>query len=143
VKILFRSLAVAGLAVAFACSDAVAPEDIAGTWTATQFEFTSVANSSVTFDVIGEGGSASLTFNANGTYSITFALGGPPETDSGTYAIDGSRFTLDEGTGDEVSGTIDLSGDTLTLRITQGIEFDFDDDGTDEAATVVIVLTRA
>jgi hypothetical protein len=30
----------------------------------------------------------------------------------------------------------------MTIRLTDGVEFDFDDDGTDESATVVIVLTR-
>jgi hypothetical protein len=134
--------AVIGLATAVACGDSVAPEDIAGDWTATSFVFTSVDDPDLTADIIDLGGSVSLTLNANGTYSITFTLGGVPETDGGTYTIDGSDITLDEGDSDEVSGTIDLSGDTMTIRLTDGVEFDFDDDGTDESATVVIVLTR-
>lgn len=137
-----QALALVGLATAVACGDAVAPEDLAGTWSATSFVFTRVANTSETVDIIGAGGSVSITFNANGTYSITFDVGGEMDTSSGSYAIDGSTLTLDEGTQDEVSGTIDLSGNTLTLRITSGLEFEFNDSGVDEPATLVAVFAR-
>jgi hypothetical protein len=59
----------------------------------------------------------------------------------GTWAIDGSGITLDEET-DPSAGTVELSRNTLTIRITNGPEFDFDD-GTDEPATALMVLTRA
>lgn len=137
-----RTLVLAGFASVLACSDSVAPEDIAGTWDASTFVFTSVANPGTSLDLIDAGYSASLTFNANGTYSISFTEpGGVPDTDNGTYTIDGDTFTLDAGTSDEVSGTISLSGDTMTIRITTGLQFDFGG-GTEEAATAVIVLTR-
>jgi Lipocalin-like domain len=137
-----QTLALVGLATAVACGDAVAPEDIAGTWSATSFVFTRVADTGDTIDIIGAGGSVSITFNANGTYSITFDVDGAPDTSTGSYAIDGSTITLDEGTVDEVSGTIDLSGNTLTLRITSGLEFEFNDSGMDEPATLIAVFTR-
>lgn len=135
-----QALALVGLAGVLACSDAVAPEDIAGDWTATSFVFTSVADPDESVDIIDAGGSLSTTFEADGDYAITYSFAGSTDTDGGTYTIDGDHITLDDGT-DPISGTIELSGDTMTLRLT-GAEFDFDDDGTDDPATVLIVLTR-
>jgi flagellar basal body rod protein FlgF len=137
------ALAGATLLGGAACSDSLAPADVAGTWDATSVVFTSVANPSTNSgNLILLGASLSMTLNANGSASVTTDDGTGPSTDTGTFAIDGSTFTLTLG-GDVSTGTIELSGDTLTVRITTGVEFDFDDDGTDEAATAVIVLTRA
>ncbi len=125
-----------------ACSDSLAPEDVAGTWNATSFVFTSVAAPATNSgNLIAQGASLSLTLNANGTLSITLNDGTGPTTDAGTYAIDGSNLSLTID-GDPSSGTIELNGNTLTIRLTTGIEFDFDDDGVDEPATAVIVLSR-
>jgi hypothetical protein len=134
-----RVLALMGLAAGLACGDAVAPEDVVGDWTATSFVFTSVADPNESVDVIAAGGSLSVTFDADGTYAIAYTFGGSSDTDGGTYTIDGSDITL--GGIDPVSGTIELSGDTMTLELLGG-EFDFDDDGTDDPATIRIVLTR-
>jgi hypothetical protein len=135
-----RTLALIGLATVLACGDAVAPEDIAGTWEATSFVFTSVEDPSESIDVIDAGGSLRVTFDADGTYELSVTFGGSTDTDDGTYTIDGNDITLDN-VDDPISGTIEVSGDTMTLNLT-GAEFDFDEDGTDDPATIVIVLTR-
>lgn len=139
------TLALAGslLLGSAACSDSLAPEDVAGTWDATSLVFTSVAAPATNSgNLIAAGFSLSLTLNASGTASVTIDDGTGPTTDTGTFTIDGSDLTLTLG-GDPSTGTIELNGNTLTVRLTTGVDFDFDDDGVDEAATAVIVLSRA
>jgi hypothetical protein len=133
-----RILMLLGTAVAVACSDAVAPEDIAGTWNATSLVFTSTADPSETFDAVAAGVELSITFGSGGAVSLTVTEGAFTETETGTYTLDGS-LTLD---GEVSSGSVNLSGSTLTLTLTSGVEFDFDDDGTDEPARLVAVLTK-
>jgi flagellar basal body rod protein FlgF len=126
-----------------ACGDSLAPADVAGTWNATSAVFTSVADPSTNSgNVIAQGASLSITLGENGSASLTIDDGSGPDTQSGTFSIDGSNLTLTLD-GDVSTGTIELNGDTLTVRITNGPQFDFDNDGTDEDATVVVILTRA
>lgn len=142
-----RSLAVAlggaTLLVGAACSDSLAPADVAGTWDATSVVFTSVADPSTNSgNVILAGASLSITLGENGSASLTIDDGSGPDTQTGTFSIDGSDLTLTLN-GDVSTGTIELNGDTLTVRINTGAQFDFDNDGTDEDATLVVILTRA
>jgi hypothetical protein len=44
--------------------------------------------------------------------------------------------------GDPASGTIDQNGDTVTINLDTGVEFDFDEDGAYDDATLRIVMTR-
>ena len=54
---------------------------------------------------------------------------------------DGSSIVINI-EGDPASGTIGRGGNRLTIVLTTGVEFDFDDDGTDEPATLRLVLER-
>ena len=140
---LAATLAGAALLGGLACSDSVAPAEVVGTWNATSVVFTSVASPSTNSgNLILQGFSLSITFGADGSASLTSDDGSGPSTDTGTFAISGSNLTLTLN-GDTSTGTIELNGDTLTVRIITGAEFDFNGDGTDEVATVVVVLTRA
>jgi flagellar basal body rod protein FlgF len=135
------ALAGAVLLAGAACSDSLAPSDVAGTWNATSVVFTSVANPSTNSgNVIALGFSLSITLNADGSASVTQDDGSGATTDTGTYTINGSDFSLTTG-GDTSSGTIALNGNTLTVHITTGVTFDFGSG--DEAATVALTLTRA
>jgi hypothetical protein len=136
-----RAVVAAAAVFTLACGDSLAPEDIAGTYEATTMVFTSQADPNTTSDVLAAGYSFTIQFNANGTLETTFAIGGSTDTDSGTYAIDGNDITLDID-GDPATGTIDRSGETLTIVLTTGVEFDFDDNGVDEPATLRLVVER-
>jgi hypothetical protein len=127
---------VAGLA---ACGDStgLTPEDLAGTWDATEMVFTNQADASESVDIIEDGASLTVTVNAAGTVSAVFDDGqGGTDSDSGTLGVDGSTLTIG---GETYSAA--RSGDDLTLTDSTS-EFDFDDDGSDEAATLVIRLVR-
>ncbi len=87
-----------------------------------------------------------LTFTDEGSYAIRTSnlefvqLGGGDftvecngtDTEVGTYILDGTTLTTDEGTTDEIEATIELSGNNLTV-------FGSDDDFGD----VVIVYEKA
>ncbi|MDH4043700.1 MAG: lipocalin family protein [Gemmatimonadota bacterium] len=137
-----RPLALLGIVGAVACSDSLAPTDIAGTWNATSFVFTSVADPTESVDVLDFGVTLSMTFEAGGAVTLRITEGGSTETETGTYTIDGSTFSITT-SGDTSTGTISKSGNTLTLRIDTGVEYDFDDDGTDDPARAVVTLTAA
>ena len=115
---------------------------LAGTWNATSLVFTNNANSSETFDLIADGGSFSITFTAAGGFSGSSTFEGDTDTFSGTFEVQGSNLIISE-TGESGPETIafTLSGNTLTLTLDD--EFDFDDDGFDEPATLTITLQRA
>ncbi len=110
-------------------------EALAGTWNATSVVFTNKANSSETFDLLAAGGSANVTFTAAGEFSGSF-------TDSGgTFVVEGTNLIITN-TGESDSETIafTLSGNTLTLTVDD--EFDFDEDGVDESASLIIVFQK-
>ncbi len=110
-------------------------EALAGTWNATSVVFTNKANSSETFDLVAAGGSANVTFTAAGEFSGSFTdLGG-------TFVVEGTNLIITN-TGESEPETVafTLSGNTLTLTVDD--EFDFDDDGVDESATLIIVFQK-
>jgi len=135
-----RMLAVGTVVAALvACGDStgITAEDLAGTWEATEIVFTNQANTSESVDVVDLGASLTVTVSASGTVSTVFDDGqGGTDSDSGTLSVDGSTLTI----GGETFEA-ERSGDELTLTDATN-EFDFDDDGTDEAANLVIRLVR-
>ena len=67
----------AALILMSACTEGegtgVEPDHLAGTWTSTSFVLTSVANPSMSMDLVAEEGAAlTLVLGADGTYSFTF-----------------------------------------------------------------------
>jgi hypothetical protein len=135
-----RSLiAGAAVAVLVACGDStgITAEDLEGTWEASEIVFTNSANPSETVDLIDIGASLTVTVSASGTVSTVFDNGeGGTDSDSGTLGVDGTTLTIG---GDTFEA--ERSGDVLTLTDATS-EFDFDEDGTDEPATLVVVLVR-
>ena len=131
--------AVAAL-MAAGCSDSTGldVEDLAGTWQAQSVTFTDQAGSAVAVDLIATQGAAfTLTVTADGTASTIFNDGvGSSDSDSGNMSTDGQTLTL---AGDVFVAT--RNGNNLTL-VDSTEEYDFDGDGSDEAATLTIVLQR-
>lgn len=126
-----------------ACGDAtgVQPEDLAGTWRSTTFEFTSKADPSLKADLAAQGVVVTFEIRSDGAITITQTEGGNTSTDSGTISVTGNAVTI-VSNGDPASGTIERDGDTLTLNLTDGPEFDFDGDGSEEPATVLAVFSK-
>ena len=133
------------LVLVLACSDStgIAPEDLAGTWAATSFVFTSPTNAAQSVDWMQLGATLTLTISAEGTFTTTLREpDGTLDTDTGTVSVSGTVLTIAEtGQGSPTSFTAVRDGDTLTLTDTDE-EYDFDDDGTDDPATLRITLSR-
>jgi hypothetical protein len=133
----FAVAAALTLASVTACSDSTSPEELAGTYNVTVFEFTNPDSTAQTVDLVDLGLDVTVTITAAGAFSFTV----DGDTESGTMTIDGSDVTITIG-GDPATGTISQDGDTVTIELDTGVEFDLDDDGTDDPATLRIVMTR-
>jgi len=116
--------------------------DLLGTWVAQSYTFTSVADNTVEFDVIAEGGNLVITLLQTARYQVSETLPGSSGTtsDFDEYAAaDGLFWLMDGGTVDFATYTV--VGNTLTLRFAEAA-WDFDGDDVDEDATLELVLTR-
>ena len=146
-----RHLAISTLALILmiACTDStgvetsVEPDDLAGTWTATSMVLTSVADNTLSIDLVAEeGANVTLVLGADGTYTFTFVSDvEPTENETGTYTVSGSTLTIhptDSTEGPETF-TISRTGDTMTL--TGADDHDFTP-GQWVDVTMVITLTR-
>ena len=98
-----RHLTISALALILmaACTDAtggtgVEPDDLAGTWTSTSFILTSVANPSMSMDLVAEEGAAvTIVLGSDGTYTFTFVSDvEPTEEEAGTYTLAGNIMTI-------------------------------------------------
>jgi hypothetical protein len=117
--------------------------DLAGTWTATKMEYTNKANNSQKVDLVQLGVGMKLTINSSGRYTATLTISGLGElTTAGTITLQGGNLILDDDEeAENQTVAFTLSGNTLTL--TGDDEFDFNDDGTDEPAAVVMVFQKS
>lgn len=121
------------------CGDStgISPEELEGTWTATSIVFTSKDDPSQRVDIITLGASFTMTVDSDGSVSTTFRDGqGGTDSDSGRVLSDGNKLTLAGAT-----FTAERSGAELTIS-DDTEEFDFDNDGSDEPATLVATLIR-
>jgi hypothetical protein len=136
---------VAVLAGALAgCGDSTGVEvaDLAGSYAATKLEFVSVNNPADTVDVFQAGVTVDLEIAENGDFELTVhSPGDADEVDTGTVELDGDKITLQSS--DPSSGTFSLIGDILRLHLTTGVEFDFDNSGTDDPAEANLVFVRS
>jgi hypothetical protein len=125
-----------------ACSDGLAPSELAGTWNATAMQYIDQEDDSrPPVDVIAQGAQFSITFRSDGTLETAFTEGGGTETTSGTYTISGSTIVINDGIAR--GGTIKRDGNTLTIELFSGIEYDFTGDGSLDPADLRLVLVRA
>lgn len=143
-KLKHRTIPLLALTLMGACTDdgatGVAPDDLAGTWTATAMVFSSVADPTTTVDVVTEGAALTLVLNADGTYSFVSVFPGEPDEDeTGTFSVSGDVMTITPTGLDPETFAIFRDGDTLTL--TDSDTFDFGQ-GVEEDALLVITLVR-
>lgn len=128
----------------FACGDSTGlePDDLAGTWIATSAIMTDPAGISPPVDLVTEGIDLTFIVGADGSLEAVITMGTITDTDTGSFTVDGDNVTviLD---GDPSTGTISRSGNTLTMDLTTGIEWDFDGDNLDEPATLALVMVRS
>lgn len=130
-------------AMAVACSDDTGPSEgeLTGSWLATKVELVSVANPATKIDLVALGATVRLVLAASNTYTLTLIVPGEPqEVQTGTWSASKDVLTLSDSDGDQ-QFDMSLNGNTLILTGASG-EFDFNDDGVDEAATVNVTLVR-
>jgi hypothetical protein len=119
--------------LAASCGDATGLDVQAESYT-----FSDQSGAAASVELIATQGAAyTLTVTADGTASTIFNDGvGGSSSDSGTMSSDGRTLTL---AGDVFVAS--RSGNTLTL-VDSDEEYDFGGDGSDDPATLTIVLQR-
>ncbi|WP_188369241.1 hypothetical protein [Muriicola marianensis] len=129
------------------CGPSYCISDLAGTWNATELTFSACSGEGF-FDLIAEGGSASLVIQTNGRFTLTVTFPDGSETFTGRMYFEDSTFfaiQFDEDPPDDPT----YFGDTLsgnTFRLNGGpetAEFDFNDDGNDECASVDLTVVKS
>lgn len=129
--------------------------ELQGTWDATEYVLTFCGQGTIpnpsSFDVIAEGGSATLTVQSNGRFTLNAMIMYEgqtfPETASGTiYFEDGEFFAIqfdDDEPNDPTYFGDTLSGNTFRLNSGSVVaEWDFDGDENDEEACINLTFVR-
>ncbi|MGI9546146.1 MAG: hypothetical protein ACR2MM_02830 [Flavobacteriaceae bacterium] len=126
--------------------------DLVGTWNATDLVFTYSGDAPIPdpsfYDLIAEGGTASVTVQSNGRFTLTVNPAGfNSETFSGLmYFEDGEFFAIqfdDDPPDDPTYFGESLVGDIFTLNGgPDTAEWDFDDDGNDDPASVFLRFVK-
>jgi hypothetical protein len=135
------------LIMATACSDSTGVEtaDLLGEWEAQSMVMSSVEDPTMTVDLMELGADVTVTFTADATYTVFETESDGYEDESGTYTVSGSVLTtveMVEGqAGDSEEMAIVLNGNSMTLTMSD--IFDFNDDGTETPAVLVIGFTRS
>ena len=122
----------------------VEPDDLAGTWTATAMVFTSVADPTLSVDIVAVDGAAlTIVLVADATYTFAFTSPvEPSENLDGAYEVTGTTLTFSpSGTGSPEPYTLVRDGDTMTLTDAADA-YVFTPQGAEESATLVITLAR-
>ena len=144
-----RGLAlVAAIAAGAACSGdggggGLSPTAITGTWQLTKVLFVSQANPQQSVDLIAQGGTATLTLDPGYTFTIVINMPAvPPDTLAGTWSLSGDLLTMipDWFIGN-MQFTVTVAGQTLKLAGGH-VDFDVNNDGTDEPAILTIEGTK-
>lgn len=111
---------------------------LVGTWVTTQHVITNNANTSQQVDLYAAGGRTTLVIEADGDFSVAFVDSSGSWSDSGTVEADDTTLTLTTNT-ETMTMSYLMVGEILTITYTNS-SFDFNDDGTDETATEVMVF---
>ena len=131
---------------ALACggsSTGPAPAELVGAWTATKVEYVSVAVPTQNVDLVAQGSTVTLEILDNHTYVFTVATPSlPDDVSTGTWSASSDIFTVTvTGMSGEQQFQMSLVGSTLTLSGAD-VDYDVNDDGTDEPAKLSMVLTK-
>lgn len=132
------------LAVAAACGSSTGPaaSDLVGTWHATRMQYVSTTGLG-TVDIVAAGGTVTLVLNADSTYQLTVTpSGGSADVSAGTWSNSIDVMTVREtGMTGEMQFQMTYTATTLTLT-GANTSYDFNGDGTEEAATLNVTFTR-
>lgn len=128
------------------CGPSYCISDLAGTWNATALTFAE-CNGPGFFDLIADGGSASIVIQSSGRFTLTVTYPDGNEVFGGRmYFEDGTWFAIqfdDDEPDDPTYFGDTLSGNTFSLNGgPETAEFDFDDDGNEECASVDLTFVR-
>jgi hypothetical protein len=128
------ALIVTSIPLAAACSDALSPESLAGTYVATTFTL----SGEIVGDVLAEGGSLSITLNADGTTTGLLSVPASLLDGEDFSASMGGTFTIGEQT-----LTFTQEADTFVRDLTWIVDgSELRASGTFSGVTVIIVLNR-
>ena len=125
-----------------ACGDSVtgvdtSVDDLIGTWSITSLTFTGGGDT-----VEGLTGSAMVEFRDDLTYTLTFVEATDTEVDNGTFTVNGSTLTLNLPGEDPDVFTVTAISSTAATLYSEDDAFDFNDDGTETAATLTVTLQK-
>jgi hypothetical protein len=127
-------------------SDAAGPDPtlqpFVGDWDATKLVLTSVANPQVKPDLIALGASFRLNVQPSGQYTAVLIYAQQASTEIGWLSVSGNTVTMarDFPTRSRSNAVFVISGSRLTLD--GDTEFDFNLDGTPEAAVAHFELSK-
>jgi hypothetical protein len=144
VEFVLTFLTLSAFAVVGCSDDISAPkkgiEPFVGKWRAQSMVLTNLANPSVSVDLVEEGATFTLSILATGQYSASLAAFGQSNTEFGTIEVSGSQVTITPTSpaGPPLVAAFVFQGDLLILD--GASVFDFNRDGTSEAATAHIEL---
>ena len=155
-NLFFIGAVIAVLSILITCSgddedpplegDKYSINDIAGNWTATEATFSSaeVPNKG-SLDVIGEGGTLTLSIQTNGRFKITIAL--PDKANqifTGQLGFDEEWLAVsyDDDPGEYEYWFIDLNDNKTILTLRGEGTYDFEDDGMEDPSYMDFVLSR-
>jgi len=117
--------------------------EITGTWQLTKVLFVSQANPQLSVDLIAQGGTATLTIDANHTFAYILTMPATaPDSTTGTWALSGDVVTMiRDGMSGDMQFQVTVSSSAIKLA-GASVDFDVNDDGTDEPARMTIEGTR-
>jgi hypothetical protein len=136
---------VMAIALMAGCNSAteVFVEDLEGTWLASQARYSGLEDAkNNNFDLIENGFTAVFISDGSGDFVIRLDdPDGESEFVTGTLVIDGTNLlvTTQDGGGD---GEVFLEGEQVAFSLTGGIEFDFNGDGRETDARLLLVMDR-
>ena len=119
------------------------PDDLAGTWTATSMVMTSVADNTLSVDLVAlDGAVVTLVLGTDATYTFTFVSDvEATENEVGTYTVSGSTLTVDPTDSTKGPETFEISRTGNTMTLEGADDYDFTPNVFVDV-TMVIVLTR-
>lgn len=120
-------------------------EPFVGDWDATEFVVTSVADEATSFDLVEATGVFTLNVQPSGAYTATLFIPDEmqqPSVENGTLSVVGAAIRLSPGQGASATSAYEFDGPDV-LILDGPTEFDFNFDGTFEAATLHVVLERS
>jgi len=146
-KVMTRLALAAGATLALACGDdktGPSAASLVGTWDATVAEFYLLSDPTVRVEAISESGATvTVVFEADNSFTVTIVVPGDPDNIiDGTWSMGGDVLTLvPTGSSGNIQFDASLSNDILNLSGGH-VDYDVDDDGTDDDAGLNLVLER-